>query len=820
MKEKLEIKGMTCEACKAHVTRASNSVKGVIESNVSLLNNNMTVTYDENITNINEIINSIKKAGYDAYKYNSNEIINKKDYSLIKLIFGFIFLFLIMYVSMGHMMFNMPIFKIFDMDKNVMGFSLIQFILVLPIVFLFRNYFINGFKRLIKRSPNMDTLIALGSAFSLIYGVIALFVISYGVNHNIQKYIDWHENLYFEACAMILVLVSLGKYLENISKKKTTKAIEELINLKPKVARIKNNDSELIVDSSTIKINDIIICKQGDIIPIDGYVINGNGSINEANITGEAIPKYKNINDYVYASTTVESGYLEIKCDKELKDTSFQQIIDLVNEASNSKAKISKLVDKISLIFVPMIILISLITFVFNILYSKEFDLAFNFSITVLVIACPCALGLATPVSIMVSIGKASKMGILIKNAEILENSSKISTIVFDKTGTITNGFPRVIDFINYTNIDLYSIIYNIEIKSNHPLSKAIIEFSKDKKIDLEIKNFLNLDGRGLIADINNDTYYIGNYKYYLDLGLNSKEIENKKEEFEKEGKTVLIVLKNNEIIGLISLMDTIKDNSKELISELKKLKINTILLTGDNKVSSEIIGNKIGVDRVISEVLPIDKGNIINDIKKNTNGLVAMVGDGVNDAIALTNADLGISIKGSSDVAINSSDIVLLHNNLYDILNLIKLSRRTLNTIKLCLFWAFFYNLICVIIATGVFYYSLGFKINPMIGSIAMSISSVSVILTALTINLFKGYKNEIVDTNHKKVIIKVFGMMCDKCVNHVENASKIENVLDCKANLKRKEVIIKYDNEINIDNIINNIKNEGYKVGKIKYE
>ncbi|MCR5350642.1 MAG: heavy metal translocating P-type ATPase [Acholeplasmatales bacterium] len=825
MKERFNVDGMTCAACQAHVKNACMKVEGVKECNVNLLNNNMDVVYDENVTSKEMIEEAVKKAGYTAYigKKTENQT-QSKSHDLRDLILGFIFLLSIMYVSMGHMMLGLPIFKFLDMDKNVVGFSLIQFILVLPILIIFKRYFINGFKRLFKASPNMDSLIAIGASFSLIYGIIALFVISYGVENDIQKYINWHKNLYFESCGMILVLVSLGKYFEKISKRRTTKAIEDLVNLSPKVGRILVDGKETIVDIDSIKTTDIVVAKTGDIIPVDGTVIEGSASINEANITGESIPKFKELDSKVYASTVVDNGYIKIKVEKAFKDTNFKTIINLVNEASNSKAPISKLADKISLFFVPTILLIALITFIVNIIVSHDFELSFRFSVTVIVIACPCALGLATPVAIMVSTGKGAKAGLLIKNAEILENSSHIKTIVFDKTGTITKGVPEVLDFVSYKdNIDLYSIVYSIEKSSNHPLAKALISYTEAKATELKIENPLNISGRGLVCDIDKDTYYIGNLKYYDDLGLNDDNLNKKVDELSSMGKTVLIILKNNELIGLLSLKDQIKDNSIILMDELNKLNISTVMLTGDNKLCSEQIARECHINKVISEVLPVDKGNIINDIKKETKGLVAMVGDGVNDAIALVNADIGISVSSGSDVAVDSSDIVLIHNDLYDIVNVIRLSKRTLNTIKLCLFWAFFYNLICVIIATGVFYYPFDFSINPMIGAIAMSISSVSVVLTALTINLFKiksVNKNdetklkEINNDSLKEIIIKVKGMMCEKCVKHVEEASyKVSGVVSAHANLKKKNVTIEFDGDCDIDQIIKNIEEEGYK-------
>ena len=815
---RFDIEGMTCAACQAHVEKAASKLDGVKKANVNLLNNNMDVEFDEAILNEDKIIKAVIESGYGAKIHNSKEEfkkINEKDNSLRKLIISFIFLLLLMYVSMGNMMWDFPLPAIFDMKENKMGFALIQFILVLPICYIYRRYCISGFKKLFKGSSNMDTLIALGSATSLIYGIVSLFMISYGYyllsigNDNGMHYIEtYHMNLYFEACGMILTLVSLGKYLESLSKKKTTKEIDSLMDLAPKKANLLKDGKEVVVPIEEVKVDDILIVRYGDRIPVDGIVIEGNASINESNITGEALPIYKDINDFCYSSTIVERGFIKIKATKVGEDSSINTIIKLVEEASNSKAPISKMVDKISKIFVPIILIISLLTFIINLILSfttnlVTVELAINFAITVLVIACPCALGLATPVAIMVSTGKGALNGIIIKNASILENTSKIDTIIFDKTGTITNGKPIVTDYINKVDYDILDIIYELENKSIHPLAKAIIEYTgkRDKyhteKIDM-------IEGMGLSDGI----YYFGNKKY-LENKIDDTDLNNINN-LESEGKTVLILYKDI-VLGYIALKDTIKENTKELFESLNELKINTVMLTGDNEYSANIISSELGIKKVYSNVLPSEKGEILKGIKENANGLVAMVGDGVNDAIALANSDIAISIKNASNVAIEASDIILLHNDLFDIYNVIKLSRRTLNTIKLCLFWSFFYNFICVILATGFLYYINGFKINPMYGSIAMSISSVSVVLTALSINLFKFKKKE----NDDFIILKVKNMMCQNCEHHVEDAVRLSNnVLSVKADHKKGIVKIIPSGNIDLDEIKNNINKKGYKV------
>ena len=814
MKKKYQIKGMTCASCQAHVRDATKKVKGVIDCNVNLLNNSMDVLVNDDYID-GDIEAAVKRSGYEAYLGNDvNKVKNVNNYNkLYFLIASFILLLVLMYVSMGNMMFGFYLPDFLDMKHNKMGFVLIQFIILIPICILNNGYLIRGFKSIIRMKFNMDTLVFIGVALSILYGIFAMFMISYGyylANDKGYSYIeDYHMNIYFESAAMILCFVSLGKYLEEISKEKTKKSIKALIDLSPKLANVIRNNNEITIDAKDVIKGDILIVRQGDIIPVDGRIVKGEGSINESNITGESIPLYKKEGDFLYSSTILENGYIELIAEKVGEDTSFNTIIRLVEEAANSKAPISKLADKISKIFVPLILVIAAITFIVNILIASNlnidnsFSLALNFAITVVVIACPCALGLATPVAIMVSTGKGALNGIIIKNASILENTSKIDTIIFDKTGTITNGKPIVTDYINKVDYDILDIIYELENKSIHPLAKAIIEYTgkRDKyhteKIDM-------IEGMGLSDGI----YYFGNKKY-LENKIDDTDLNNINN-LESEGKTVLILYKDI-VLGYIALKDTIKENTKELFESLNELKINTVMLTGDNEYSANIISSELGIKKVYSNVLPSEKGEILKGIKENANGLVAMVGDGVNDAIALANSDIAISIKNASSVAIEASDIILLHNDLFDIYNVIKLSRRTLNTIKLCLFWAFFYNFICVILATGFLYYINGFKINPMYGSIAMSISSVSVVLTALSINLFKFKKKE----NDDFIILKVKNMMCQNCEHHVEDAVRLSNnILSVKADHKKGIVKIIPSGNIDLDEIKNNINKKGYKV------
>lgn len=811
MKSRYNIIGMTCASCQSHIESKVSKVRGVSNVNINLLKNTMDVTYDKNICSNDNIVKAVIDAGYGID--DKINMVGKRDHKLIKLIVAIVFLLAIMYVSMGNMMFSFPLPYVLDHKNNPMGFALIQFILTLPIIYIYRSYFINGFKRLFKGSPNMDSLIAIGASVSLLYGIFALFMISFAsfkiindgdYNHYHNIIMTYHDSLFFESAAMILTFVSIGKYLEELSKRRTTASVESLVKLNPTSATILQDGKELVIEAKDVKVDDILIIKKGDSIPVDGIIIEGSASIDESNITGESIPNLKTIDDKVYSSCIITSGYIKVRALNVGDDTSISKIIELVKEASNSKAPVSKLADKISKVFVPIILGISLITFVINMILNTGFELSLNFAVTVIVIACPCALGLATPVAVMVGTGKGASMGILVKNASILENTGKIKNVLFDKTGTITEGKPKVVDFIEFVDMDIKSIIYSLEIKSEHPLASALVEFSEGCELK-EVINYEALDGLGIKGIINNDEYYIGNLK-----NISDNNIIAKASSLLSEGKIVLVVACNDNPIALLALKDDIKPGSKEAIKLLNKMNTKVYMLTGDNKKTAMAIANEVGITNVIAEVDPIEKNSIIEGLKKDNDGLVSMVGDGVNDAIALSRADIGIAMGGGASVSVDSSDVLLIRKDLVDVVNAINLSKRVLRTIKRNLFFAFFYNLICVFIATGILYHIIGFKINPMIGSIAMSISSVSVVLSSLSINLFKGVKI----SNDNELEVKVRGMMCNKCVMHVEKGlMELEGVLYAKASLDKKNVIVGHSGNISREEIIKKIKSIGYK-------
>lgn len=815
MKQKFSVMGMSCAACVSHVNKAVARLNGVNNVDVNLLSNSMVVDYDENVVNINDIINAVSDAGYGAkiYEKVNNNAALKKD--LHKLIVAFILLIVLMYVSMGHMV-GLPLPPFLTGHMNALWYALTQLIITIPVLIIYRKYFISGYKKLFKLAPNMDSLIAISATASMVYGLFAIIMISIGLSDsNMELVSEYHHNLYFESAAMILTLVSFGKYLEQLSKRKTTQAISKLMDLAPKKALILKGDKEVEVPVEEVKVDDLVVVKKGFAVPVDGVIVEGNAAIDEANITGESMPAQKGVNQVVYTSTTINSGYIIIKATKVGEDTSIANIIKLVEASSNSKAPISQLADKIASIFVPIVMAISLLSFIISIIVSKDFNLSFNFAISVLVIACPCSLGLATPVAIMVGTGVGASNGLLIKNAEILEKSHLIKTIVFDKTGTLTNGKPTVTDFINIdSDNDLLSIIYSIENKSEHPLASAITNYANESGVKIiDITNFKAIEGQGIEAKFNKDTYYIGNAS---NIKIDEQS-QNKLEQLSKEGKTSLVVTKNKKLVAIIALKDEIKKNSVLAIHELHKMGIRTVMLTGDNKITAQTIADEVGISEVIAEVLPIDKQNVIKSLKHDNKHLVAMVGDGVNDALALTTADLGISLKGGSDIALETSDIVLLRNDLLDVVNVINLSKRVLNTIKGNLFWAFFYNSIGIVLASGLLYPLWQIKLNPMIGSLAMSLSSVFVVLNALTINLFKPKKyieNNVKEKEKmKETVLQVKGMMCEHCKKHVENALlKVPGVARVEVSLKENSAKVYSNQEIDRNELINAVKDAGY--------
>ena len=716
------VTGMSCAACSARVEKTVSNLEGVSSCSVNLLTNSMEV---EGTATPQTVIKAVKKAGYGAALMNNSaqkeESLPKNDTVRIlgRLVASVIFLLPLMYISMGSMMWGWPLPQ-FLVD-NHMAQGIIQLVLSVIIMVINQKFFISGFKGIIKLAPNMDTLVALGSGASFIYSVVILF--------------SHHEtgHLYFESVAMILTLITVGKMLESYSKGKTTNAIKGLMELAPKTARVLVDGEEKNVQVDTLKIGDIYIVKAGETIPVDGEIIEGACSVNEATLTGESIPVDKQMGLDVFGATILTSGYIKCKATRVGEDTTLAKIVKLVNDASASKAPIAKVADKVSGFFVPVVMGIAVVTFVVWMLCGAEFDFAFSRGISVLVISCPCALGLATPVAIMVGNGVAAKRGVLFKTAQAIENTGRTTIVALDKTGTITKGMPEVTDVIGLKadEKEILSLAYALESKSEHPIAKAIVEKAKTDSVDYEITDYETLPGNGIKAIVNGREIYVGN------LGEIPPTVIDEYNRLADEGKTPVFVIEKDEVLGIIAVADVMKEDSVAAIKQLREMGIRTVMLTGDNERTANAIGRLCGVDEVIAGVLPEGKAEHIKALKNK--GRVAMVGDGINDAPALTVADTGIAIGNGTDIAMDSADIVLMKNSFMGVAKAIYISRKTLKNIKENLFWAFIYNMIGIPLAAGVFYVALGWELNPMFGAAAMSLSSFCVVMNALRLNLMK---------------------------------------------------------------------------------
>ena len=758
-----DVTGMSCSACSARVEKAVSKVEGVTSCSVNLLTNSLIV---EGEVENKDIIKAIKDAGYGARIKGgkSEKKINKSEDELeetvedidtkiikIRLIVSVGFLVLLMYISMGHNMWRWPLPDF--LENNYLANGITQMLLSIIIMVINQKFFINGFKSLFKKAPNMDTLVALGSSASFIYSTYILYAmtyVSYENEHRMHKYL--HE-FYFESAAMILTLITVGKMLEARSKGKTTDALKGLMNLSPKKAIVIRNDEETEVKIKDVIKGDIFVVKPGKAVAVDGVVIEGNSTIDESALTGESIPVDKNIGSVVSAGTINQSGYLKCEATRVGEDTTLSQIIKMVNDASATKAPIAKIADKVSGVFVPIVIIVATLTTIAWLIFGYSIGFALARGISVLVISCPCALGLATPVAIMVGNGIGAKNGIMFKTAVSLEETGKVNVVVLDKTGTITKGCPEVTDVITYNNYNKEELLfsaYALEKNSEHPLAKAIIDYcdnnGANNNFDFKIEEFKVMPGNGLMARINDENFYIGNLKFIQNKAEINKNIVDNMENLAKEGKTPILFVKNSEIMGVIAVADVIKDDSEKAIKQLKKMGIRVVMLTGDNQYTANAIGKFAGVDEVIAEVMPNGKEYVINSFKKN--GKVAMVGDGINDAPALTSADVGIAIGAGTDIAIDAADVVLMKSRLGDVVKAINLSKMTLTNIKQNLFWAFIYNIIGIPLAAGVWYPLFGLELNPMFGAAAMSLSSFCVVSNALRLNLLAKNKiNKIVE-------------------------------------------------------------------------
>lgn len=861
--EKYSVTGMTCAACQSNVTRCVQKLDGVNEVNVSLLANQMTVSYDETRLNTEKIVNAVKEIGYGASSLEHSEAKEngfRDEWQMRKkqaeenqknlkhrLIASIVFLVPLMYVAMGHMLY-LPVPDLLLGTENALVSALIQLFLTIPVVVINGKFYRNGLKSLLHKAPNMDSLVAIGSGASLIYGAFAMLRMAYGFGHgNLGLVHEYAHSLYFESAAMILTLVTVGKYLEAKSKSKTSGALDKLVNLAPKTAVVIRDGIEQTIPSEQIVVGDTIVIRPGDGIPVDGTVIEGHGYVDQATITGESIPVEKNPGDAVISATINKNGSFRFQACKVGEDTTLSQIIRLVDEAGNSKAPMARLADKVSGIFVPIVLGIALLTAVIWVLLGQGFEFALSNAISVLVISCPCALGLATPVAIMVGTGKAAELGILVKSAESLENLHNIDTVVLDKTGTITSGHPTVTDIVvlhpMLSQREFLQQAASIELGSEHPLAQAIVEKAKQQEISTSaVDSFEAYSGRGIKATMNGISYVAGNIAFLKENSKlpkeNSEQIKNIVTRLAEEGKTPLLFAKDGEMMGIIAVADVIRDSTRTAVDHFSKLGLHVVMLTGDNGVTAEAIRKELGIETAIADVLPAEKENHIRLLQEQGHK-VAMVGDGINDAPALTRADIGIAIGAGTDIAIDSADVVLMKDSLDDVATAVELSRAVVRNIRMNLFWAFFYNVLGIPLAAGALFPAFGLRLSPMIGSAAMSLSSVCVVVNALRLRFFrKKYQTEVSfttdslameeqkivsesveDFNDKKgmivmkKVLSVDGMMCSHCQMHVQKALEaVDGVQEVVVDLEKKEAVVSLSKDVPDETLMNAVTEAGY--------
>ena len=843
-KEQFDITGMTCSACASRVEGCVVKLPGVKDVSVNLLKNSMVVSYDETALNTAGIVATVENTGYGAipksdpqHKTESKREGNtaQAEYRAMqqRLFFSALFTVPLFYISMGHMMYWPLPGWLLGME-NAMVFAFTQFLLLLPVLVINSKYFQVGFRSLLKGSPNMDSLIAIGSGAATVYGIYAIYKIGIGLGHGDMETVhSFMMDLYFESAGMILTLITLGKTLEARAKGKTSDAITKLMNLAPKVATVERGGQALQVPIEEVQLGDILLVKAGEAIPVDGIVVEGNASVDESALTGESIPVEKKHGDKVIGATVSKSGFLKLQATQVGDDTTLAQIIRLVDEATGSKAPIAKLADKVSGVFVPIVIAIAAVSTIVWLLAGYGLEFALSIGISVLVISCPCALGLATPTAIMVGTGKGATNGILIKSAEALETAHGIDTVVLDKTGTITQGKPVVTDVLLGENISrekLLGLAASLEKLSEHPLAEAIVaEAEKLGCESLRVSDFNQIPGQGITGIIEGKLVLVGNRRLMEAHSISVGELMIRGEALASDGKTPLYFAKDSKLLGVIAVADVVKPTSAQAVAELSGMGIEVVMLTGDNAKTAEAIRRQVGVDRVVAEVFPQDKEQEIRRLQ-NEGKKVAMVGDGINDAPALARADVGIAIGAGTDIAMESADIVLMKSDLLDVVTAIQLSKATIRNIKQNLFWAFIYNIIGIPVAAGLFFLPFALKLNPMIGAFAMSFSSVFVVTNALRLRWFKpkhisNKNNSAAETtaaqtesegeNPMEKILKIEGMMCNHCVMHVQKAlSAVPGVAEVTVSLEEKNAKVKLNQNVSDDVFRTVIEDAGYQL------
>ena len=814
MKYTFNVRGMTCAACSSRVEKVAGSVPGVKKAEVNLLAGKLTVETD-NPNVISAIMASVEQSGYGIEQPDiPKNIATDGAFKIMKnrIIWSFVCLAVLMYFTMGHMV-SLPLPHWYH--HNAMIAVLVQFLLTLPVVILNQSYFVRGFKALFQRAPNMDSLIAVGSGASLVYGVFAMFMIAFYTGEgNFEAVNQYSKNLYFESAAMILTLITLGKYLEQRAKGKTSDALKQLMDLRPKTAVVLRNGQQTVVPSEQLLPGDVVVIRAGSSVCVDGTVLSGRGTVDESALTGESIPVEKSSGNTVSEGTVCLEGYLEVRTDRVGKDTTLAQIITLVEEAGGTKAPIARLADKIAGIFVPVVMAISLLTLALWLIAAQSTEFALTSAISVLVISCPCSLGLATPVAIMVGTGRGAQMGILYKNAQALENLHKVTMVVLDKTGTLTVGKPTVTDVIpnEIEEEKLLSIAVSMEKQSEHPFAKAILSYGENAQIH-PVTDFKTLPGHGVFAKIDGIGYYGGNRTLMTEAGICVPDFPS----LSSMGKTPLYFAREDKTyLGMIAAADVLKDDSADAVRSMRLAGLDVTMLTGDNKATAKGIADKAGISRVISDVLPGGKADAIAKLKSE-GFRVLMGGDGINDAPALVTADIGMAVGGGTDIAIESADVALMHKTLFGVVNAIALSKATIKNIRQNLFWAFFYNCLGIPIAAGVLYPAFGLQLSPMLAAAAMSFSSVFVVTNALRLRFFKERKTGEGQIKEKKMsnIIFVDGMMCSHCKARVENACKaVPGVIDAEVDLEKKQVIV--TGTASVETIEKAITDAGYQLIK----
>lgn len=844
MKQKFDVTGMTCSACSAHVEKSVSKLEGVQCVNVNLLQNSMVVEYDDNALGTTDIIHAVESGGYGASVQGENKTqeapknvaAEEMHHMKRRLIASFCFLIPLFYISMGHMM-GAPLPAILLGDENVMIFALTQLFLTIPVLIINKKYYVVGFKALWNRAPNMDSLIALGSAASVVYSVFAIYSMAYAMGHgDLMTAHHYGMELYFESAAMILTLITVGKYMETRSKGKTSEAISKLMDLAPKTATVLRNGVEQEIPVEEVVTGDTIIVKPGQRIPVDGKIIEGFSAVDESAITGESIPVEKQVGDTVIGATVNKSGYFRMTATRVGKDTTLSQIIALVEEAGASKAPIAKLADKVSGVFVPVVITIAILAAViWFVAGNQPFSFALSIGIAVLVISCPCALGLATPTAIMVGTGKGAEYGILVKSAESLEIAHQVQTVVLDKTGTLTEGKPVVTDVVLAKGILRNRLLKQaaaVEALSEHPLAEAIVAYAKEKEVAFEkAENLTATAGQGVEADVAGKHILAGNLKMMQERGIQLGEWEAKAVELAEAGKTPLFFAENETFLGIVALADTLKPTSKAAVDAFHQMGIEVVMLTGDNKRTAQAIAKELDI-QVIAEVLPQDKEREVRRLQEQGKK-VAMIGDGINDAPALMRADVGVAIGAGTDVAMESADIILMKSDLMDAVTAIELSHATIRNIKENLFWAFFYNACGIPLAAGVFYPFLEWKLNPMFAAAAMSFSSAFVVGNALRLRLFRPKyaktttalpKEDIQkELNHKeeigmKKVLKIEGMMCNHCTGRVEKALNDLDGVTAEVSLEGKSATVTLSKDVSDETLVQTVTDAGYEVVDIQ--